>query len=578
MARTPDSISLDMRRKLNTTAPGLSLGLGTTERKIVDAVAESISESYVDQYLIGSLLDIEAKSGLELEQLLGIYSFGRYQGRNAKGVVRLELTNALPNDMNIPQGTQFFTRNNQPGSGTPLYFASTQAIVLTAGNTSIDIPVEATFAGVLGNVPPDTITSVSSVIGTASVTNLTAMNGGVNVETDDELRQRFKETFLRNINGTEDWFKGIAYQNKNISKAVVFGPTALYRTQVAVPSTSTNLLSNDVKYIWPDATSVFKNLGQEDEVFYTPGVDYTLSNGTPPATFTRDTDGDLVVADVVDVEYEYTPISSRNDPQNGITNKVDVFVNGSEPYTITERSVIRTTTLSSTPSNELYTGKFRRVGTAGTPSASSKFMRLGSTPIITFPDSITIGDTTYFQGTHYHLLKGTTLLSGSHREVSGLEWVSGPSAGAELTITYTYNRTPEILNVVLNKGKQICTDVLVHEAEYKYFKIYVSIEIDRGYVVSQVTNAIQVQMRDIFQSYPFGAWIEISDLMLAIHQVLGVDNVRLTTIAEDSSNYGIQVYDAPNDVTFTQYTDDFKLKDNTLPAFLEAVVLRKANQ
>lgn len=579
MSRTPDSISLDIRRKLNTTAPSLSLALGTPERKIVDAVSESIAESWIDQYLIGSLLDIEGKSGLELEEYLGTFGFGRLAGRPATGVVRLELTTVSTQDLNIPQGTQFFTRNNQPGSGTPLYFASTQSVVLTAGNFSIDIPVECTVVGTIGNVPPDTITSVSSIIGTASVSNLTAMTGGVNIETDDELRQRFKETFLRNIAGTNDWFVGIAYQNKNVSKAIVFGPISTYRTQIVVPSTTLTLpVSADVKYAWPLGDSVFKNLGQEDEIFYTRVNDYTISSGSSPV-FTRDADGDLVVSDVVDVEFEYTTQSSRNDPQNGITNKVDVFVNGSEPYTITERTIIRSTTLSASSGNELYTGKFRRVGSSGTPSSSNRFMRLGSTPIITFPSTITIGDTVYELGTHYHLLEGTTLVAGSHREVAGIEWTpAGPSTGTELTVTYTYNRTPEILNAIMNKGKQICTDVLVHQASYKYLKLYLSIEIDRGYVVSQVVNAIQSQLRSFFQGQNYGAWMEVSDILLVVHQVLGVDNVKLTTSAENATFYGIQSYNDPTDPSPANiYTDDFKLKDNTLPIFLEAVVLRKAN-
>lgn len=577
--RTPESISLDMRKKLNTTAPGLSMGLGTVERKMLDAAAEAISECYIDQYLIGSLLDIESKAGAELDQMLGLYGFGRLQGRSSTGVVRLELTTVSTQDVPIQLGTQFFTRNNQPGSGTPLYFASTQAVVLVAGTYSIDIPVECTVPGVLGNVPPDTITSVSSIVGTASVTNLTAMTGGVDIETDDELRLRFKETFLRNIAGTEDWYKGLAYQNKYVTKCVVFGPLTMYRTQVVVPSTTLTLpVAADVKYVWPLGDSLFENLGQENEVFYTRVNDYTLSSGASPV-LTRVEEGELSVGDVVDLEFEYTTRSSRNDPQNGITNKIDVFVNGTEPYVITERTVVRATTLSATTTNELYTGNFRRVGSAGTPSASNRFLRLGSTPVVSFPSTISVGDVVYTLGVHYHLLKGTTLVAGSHREVAGLEITgAGPSTGTELTLTYTYNRVPEILNAVMNKGKQICTDVLVHEAEYKYLKIYLSIEFDRGLVISQVTNAIQSQLRGFFQNIPYGAWIEVSDVMLAVHQVLGVDNVKLTTSTEHATLYGIQVYDNPNDPSPSSIqTDDFKLKDNTLPIFLEAVVLRKAN-
>lgn len=568
-----------MRSKLAITAPGLSLALGTPERKIVDAAAESISECYVDQYLIGSLLDIDTKSGLELEQFLGLYGFGRYQGRTATGVVRLELTTVSTQDVSIAQGTQFFTSTASAASGTLLYFASTQAVILTAGNYTVDIPVECTVTGSAGNIPAGAITSVSSIAGTASVTNLTPMSGGVDIETDDELKQRFKDTFLRNSAGTMDWFKALAYQNKYISKCIVFGPVSTYRTQIEVPSDSLTLpVSADVKYKWAAGDSCFKNLGQEDEVFYVPSDDYVISTGTSPV-FTRLSDGDMTPLDVVDLEFDYVTLSSRNDPPNGITNKIDVFVNGSEPYTITERTRLRDIELSSSPSSDFYTGKFNRVGSAGAPTATNRFTRLGSVPIITFPSTLTISDTTYTLGVHYHLLRGTTLLAGSYREIAGIEWTeAGPPTDTELTLTYTYNRVPEILNTVMNKGKQICTDVLVHSAEYKYFKIYFSIEIDRGYVYSQVVNALQTQMKAFFQGLDYGAWIEVSDVMLAAHQVLGVDNVKLTSVSEHATLYGIQIYDDPTDPSpETIYTDDFKLKDCVLPSFVEAVVLRKAN-
>ncbi|ACH62137.1 hypothetical protein MYRNA_136 [Mycobacterium phage Myrna] len=580
MAKTPDEISKEMLAKLRVTIPGMSFELGTPERKIIDAVAESISEAYVDQYLVGSLLDIESKAGLELEQWVGIFGFGRLQGRQASGVVRVELANANAQDIPIAQGTQFYTRQGLPGSTGQLFFSATQAVVIPAGSYVADVPIQCTVVGSAGNVPPDSIVYLGSIIGATSVTNLTALTGGVDVETDAELRQRFKDTFMRNIAGTEDWYLGLAYQNKNVSRAACFGPIRKYVTQIAVPDTTLNLpVTNDVKYAWPKGETVFKNLGQEDEKFYRPFDDYTFTAGASPQ-ITRVATGAMVVGDIVDVEFEYTTRSSRNNPQAGITNKVDLYVNGQDPYTITERTVVSAQTLSSNSSDELWTGNFARVGTAGTPSASNRFMRLGSVPILTFPSSIVVGATNYQQGVHYHILRGTTLEAGSPREVAGIEWLpAGPSSGTPLTLTYVYNRVPEVLNAVVKQGKQITTDVLVHQAGYAYLRIYLSIEFDRGFVVTQVTNAIQTRLREYFASLPFGSWIELSDLNLAVHQVLGVDNVNITTSAENGSNYGIKVFGNSTDVVPSSIqTADFKLSDNTLPVFMEAVILRKANR
>ncbi len=616
MSKNPDAVAKEILAKLALTAPGFSLELGTPERKIVDAVAEAISEAYIDQYLIGSLLDIESKAGLELEQFLGIFGFGRLQGRRATGTVRIELNNANAQDINIPSGSQFYTRQSLPGSGNPLYFSSTQAVVIPAGSYLADVPVECTDVGTVGNVPPDSVVFVGDVLGATSVTNLQAFTGGVDVETDEELRQRFKDTFLRSITGTEDWYLGLAYQNKNISKAACFGPIRKYATQIEVPNTSVSLdayVSDDVKYAWDGDwhVSVFKNLGQEDEKFYRRNIDFTWVSGSSPS-FGRISDGDMVVGDVVDLEFEFTTRSSRNDPVNGITNKIDVFVNGSDPYTVTERTKVppsngaTAVVLSSDEDDQLYAGSFARVGSSGSPTAGNRFTRLGSTPIISFPSIITVSTTNsgasggvtrtnYQQGIDYHLLRPapelvvtpTTLLAGSPYEIAGIEWTStGPAAGTAITLNYIYNRVPEVMQAVIKTSKQIATDVMVHQAGYQHLKIYLSVEYDRGFVVTQVNNAINERLRSYFAGMPFGAWIEISDLTLAVHQVLGVDNVKLT-YADDpgvdpvAKDYGIKTYgDSADVVSLTEdpYEDDFKLRDNQLPVFLEAIVRRRANR
>lgn len=625
MAKTPDIVAKEILAKLAITAPGFSLELGTPERKIVDAVAEAISEAYIDQYLVGSLLDIESKAGLELEQFVGIFGFGRLQGWRATGTVRVELNTANAQDINIPQGSQFYTRQNLPGTGSPLYFSSTQSVVIPAGSYVIDVPVECSDVGTVGNVPPDSIVYVGDILGATSVTNLQSFTGGVDVETDDELRQRFKDTFLRSVIGTEDWYLGLAYQNKNISKAACFGPIKKYATQIVVPDTSMNLddyINDDIKYAWDGDwhVSVFKNLGQEDEVFYRRNVDYVWTAGQTP-TFGRIAEGDLVEGDVVDLEFEYTTRSSRNNPDEGITNKIDLFVNGADPYTVTERTKVPAetgdyaTVLSGNIDNQFFIGNFERVGTSGNPEAGNRFTRLGSTPLVSFPSIITVTTTTgganasviktnYQQGVDYHVLRPasdnpnpTTLLAGSPYEIAGIEWTdTGPDSGTNVTLTYIYNKVPEVLQAIVKTSKQVSTDVMVHQAGYQYIRVYLSVEYDRGFVVQQVNNAINERLRAYFAGLPYGAWVEVSDLTLAVHQVLGVDNVKLTYATDDGvdtvtkMDYGIKTYGDSADTQwkttrvdpvtnkYLPYEEDFKLRDNQLPVFLEAIVRRRANR
>lgn len=597
MSVNPDQIAQSMLATLSVTCPGLSCEVGTPERKIIDVVAQAISAAYVSNYLTGSLLDIETKIGLELDQFVGTFGFGRLQGKAAEGVVTIELSNPLSQNYKIASGTQFYTRNGMSISSQPLYFASKQEVILTAGTYSIDVPVKCTSVGVAGNVPPDSITFMGSMVGSSSCTNLQAMTGGVDVETDEELRHRFENTFLRNVSGTEDWYKALCLQNKNVSRASVYGPVSTYRTQIVAPGTSgsngtVNLsvlrsprlnAGTDVGYVWPGMESVFVNLGQSNEIFYNPGFDYELTSGsTVPPSFLRKHTGNIGHGDIVNIEFQYTSTASRNDPVNGITNKVDIYVDGISPFTVTEVTSVSTTALSSTSTNPYYTGNFERVGSPGDPAAGNRFTRLNSCPVVSFPDSITIGSSVYTKGQTYWLLRDKTKKRGSPYEVCGVEWaatsnegVSGPADGTEITLNYVYNQTPEMITATLSATKQICTDVMVHQADYRYILPCFSIQYSRGYDVSTVNTAINNRLQIFFQSLNFGAWIDISKMCLAVQQVLGVSSVRLTEQEDDNTNYGVQVYKNSNDTSYLQETTNFKLEDRQVAQFLATKIRRE---
>lgn len=577
MSHTPAEVAAAIINTLKTTAPGLSCELGTPERKIIDACSEAISEAYIDQYIVGSLLDIETKSGLELEQFVGIFGYGRLMGRQATGVVRVELTTVSPKDIDIPKGTQFYTKTGISGTATPLYFPSTQDVVLVSGTYSCDVPVECQDTGTKGNIPPDSITYLGTIIGASSVSNLTAMTGGVDVETDEELRQRFKDTLLRNVAGTADWYKAICLQNKKVNKVQVYGPTTTYRTQISAPATSDTLsVTDDVKYVWPKMESVFINLGKETETFYRAYDDYIMGSGPGAPGFQRVGTGQIQTGDIIDVEFQYTTSCSRNDPNSGITNKVDIFIDGVDPYTVTEKTVVSADTLG------VNAGNFERVGSAGVPSSTNRFMRLGSVPVVSFPSTITVGPMVYTMGTHYYLLKDTTLTAGSKYETSGIEWEpDGPTDGTELTLNYIYNRAPELLTAVINSGKQITTDVMVHQADYQYLVPCLTVEYDRSYDIATVNSAINNRLQNYFQTMGFGSWVLMSNMCLAVQQVFGVANVYLTPYAEsDHTHYGVMVYDNSDDPLPSGAPEaaDFKLKDSVLPKFLRTVITRRATR
>lgn len=577
MSKSPAQISSDVVTKLGVTAPGLSLEIGTTERKIIDACAESISEAYMDTYLLNASMDIDTKSGTDLEQFVGIFGFGRLQGRRATGVVTFSLGYPATQDMPIGFGIQVYVPANLINSSTPLFFSTTQTVVISQGTTSVDAPAECTIIGSIGNTPSNTVTGFGTGTGVATVTNLSPFSGGTDTESDDQLRARFKATFLRNVTGTADFYTGLMLQSQYTSRVKIIGPYSNWVEELQFNGTTKIFSTNqNSKYVWPAGWYLYQDLGLPTETFYTSGTDYVVDTTVNPPGITPSNPTLTTAGALGDFEYQYTSTVSRNDPANGITNRIDVFIDGQQSLEVVEYSAASSTAFNTTAGSPYNVNNFvRDVG--GTPTSGHIFQAFGSVPVVTFPSTITTGGgTVYNLGTDYHGVTDTTLLKGSNRELSGIEWLTTPPvAGTLLTIDFSYNRLPELMQSLINANKQIATDVVVHQATYKPLYVYATIIYNFGSNITNVNAAINSALTAYFIGLPFGAWVQFSDIIQQIHNVIGVDNVRLSTAADvgGSNPYGIAY--RQNSIVVTDYTADFKLKDNEVALFDGISIIRR---
>jgi len=198
---------------------------------------------------------------------------------------------------------------------------------------------------------------------------------------------------------------------------------------------------------------------------------------------------------------------------------------------------------------------------------------------VNFPSTITVGATVYAQNTHYWLLEGTTPLKGSQLEVAGIEWAAaGAPNGTQLVLNYTYNQVPQLLDAVMAGGKQICTDVLNHVADYQYVTTCLTVEYSRNYAVTTVNTAIVARLQIFYQTLGFGAPVIFSQMEAAVQQVLGVNEVHVTTSAENSTNYGVSVVDNSADpFSTTPNTNDFVFNDNQLAVYQNVITLQAPN-
>jgi len=578
MARTPAQISSDIRAKLAITAPNLSAEIGTPERKIIDAVAESISENSVDVVIAQSFWSLDTKVGSELDEFVAFFGFGRLQGKASQGVLTFSVSSAATQDIVLLAGTQAYVPG---GTATGnLFFVTTTEGRIVAGDTTVDVAARCVQVGTVGNVASSLITAFSVGLGVSSVNNAAAFANGTDTETDEQLRARFRATVLRNIAGTEDFYIAMLLQSPFVTRVNVFGPVSKYKEQLQIAAGAATSSITSSAYTYADGEFISTDLGTEDEVVYAPTVDYTISTAVPPVITIVNT-VDLPDGTIIDVEHEYVSSSSRNDIVNGISNKVDVIMNGVQAVAVEEHTLIVTSTFNSTPSSVLYNQKFYRRNTTTNPTVGNRFQRLGSAPIVSFPSTITIGVSTWDIGVDYWLVDGITTTRGSQREVCGIEWASGaapalPSGGTAATFFYSYNRLPELFDEMLRQNKQLTTDVLVRQAEFVYINVYLVVMYNQGVSVTAVNTQINLALSSFFAQQGFSAWVQLSDVLQVVHNVSGVDNVRFTKTTDDATFHGIKTAFS-NGTIITTYDVDFVLKDNQLPIFNTVVITRKSN-
>lgn len=169
---------------------------------------------------------------------------------------------------------------------------------------------------------------------------------------------------------------------------------------------------------------------------------------------------------VIEMEHEYTPISSRNDPGDTRTGdyfslftgrsaeKVDLFVDGSDPLVIVEQIPFRHDHIFGV---DVSVSDYLRDDGVNQPVSGNYFTQLSKSPIVSIPASITVPATattvatTYYKDEDYWLVIDQTVLEGSPRSSNGIEWntplsVDDNAAYAAGTFSATVQATAGNLN------------------------------------------------------------------------------------------------------------------------------------
>lgn len=142
----------------------------------------------------------------------------RKEAQKAKGEVKFILSTPIETDIVIPKGTVVSTATDDAKR-----FATDSAVTLTAGNMYVTAKVTAVAGGADYNVLENTVVvMVTPPQGVGAVTNSKAFTGGVDSETDEELRSRILDSYRDISNGTNAaYYKRLAQSVPGVYSASV---------------------------------------------------------------------------------------------------------------------------------------------------------------------------------------------------------------------------------------------------------------------------------------------------------------------------------------------------------------------
>jgi uncharacterized phage protein gp47/JayE len=422
------------------------------------------------------------------------------------------------------------------------------------------------FFNITAGVPNITITPAlfakPTVAPTAVITSDNGLLSG---------RYRWAYTFVYSYtasDGTE--ILGESTLSPETDELIVEGPTTV---QVTVPVGGGTVLE---RRIYRNINDEWFRIGEITNNIDTLFIDNNVILGDPPPK------ASLESGEVAYFEHSYVSQNSRNiiDEDNDIyiLNKIDLYISGED--IVTAKDVIVGPSVDPADTNTLFTGtttskyynqNYVRDFDGDAPSIGNSLVELLWTPVIDLPDSMTIGNATYILNQDYFLVRDISNLRNSFRARDGIEMRSSMATavtGSRFVIEYAFNRLPLLVNQIAEEHKQTTQDVLVHGANNRYFNTNLVVMYERGAIKQRVDDEIEIAIERFFRAQDFGAVIQMSDITSVVHNVQGVDNVRIATSADNPTKFGIQEVNASGNVLDQlPFTNDFILGDIDLPYF-----------
>ena len=170
------------------TISGRTLAAGDPVRLFLESVAAIIVQQRALIDYTGKQNLLAYAAGDNLEHIGALVGVERLSASTATTTLRFALSIAQPQSVIIPAGTR-------ASPGNDILFATTETVAIAAGQTTVDVGAACTQTGATGNgyLPGQISKIIVPIQWVASVTNITASEGGGSVESDDSYRVRIQQ-------------------------------------------------------------------------------------------------------------------------------------------------------------------------------------------------------------------------------------------------------------------------------------------------------------------------------------------------------------------------------------------------
>lgn len=201
MSKTANEIYEEMAA-LYTEETGLALHEGGDMALRLRASSVQLESLWDQQAWLQRQCFPQTAEGVYLDYHAQMRALKRLGAAHAKGSVTFRLANPLAAETIIPVGSLCMTAGG-------ISVVTLEVGSIPAGETVVTVAAEVTEAGTKGNLPAGSIVTMAAYpTGVVECTNAGAFTGGVNEESDEQLRRRILDSYKRLPNGANAaWYE-----------------------------------------------------------------------------------------------------------------------------------------------------------------------------------------------------------------------------------------------------------------------------------------------------------------------------------------------------------------------------------